>query len=124
MSDAINSQVENREARRLDVAPHVAFPTRILLSLTLLATFVRAAHAQAQGSFGIGGGTAARRQRPWRDSGWRAQARSRSPGIGTVGRCARSRPSGEISGSARSRFGRAPITSISWWTAKSGLYRA
>src|SRR6266705_2055003 len=63
MSDAINSQVENREARRLDVAPHVAFPTRILLSLTLLATFVRAAHAQAQGSFGIGGGTAARRQR-------------------------------------------------------------
>ncbi len=57
MSCATNSRVEHREARRLDVAPHVAFPTRILVSLALLATIVRAAHAQAQGSFGVGVGT-------------------------------------------------------------------
>ncbi len=57
MSCATNSRLEHREARRLDVAPHVAFRTRILVSLTLLAAFVRAAHAQAQGSFGLGVGT-------------------------------------------------------------------
>src|SRR5437867_817151 len=57
MSCATNSRVEHREARRLNVAPHVAFPTRIVVSLTLLATFLRAAHAQAQGSFGVGVGT-------------------------------------------------------------------
>ncbi len=57
MSDAINSQVEHREARRLDVAPHVALPARILISLALLAGFAHVALGQAQGSFGIGVGT-------------------------------------------------------------------
>src|SRR6266851_1385568 len=296
MSCATNSRLEHREARRLDVAPHVAFRTRILVSLTLLAAFVRAAHAQAQGSFGLGvgtvrytggtsvstasfspawtfdspnttlsfagtlasvplgvwssqgradlwlstppafgglrfglQGTAAGTARTdgdwtaathgvaellwagqtwgvgigagpsagwiantssvtalhtrarawwqagtlnysvsleptrslgawftdataasppidercrrwprlpwlrwcrrdaatasWSDSTWRAQARSRSPVIGMAGRCARSRHSAEMSGRACSRSGRAPITSISWWTAKSGLCR-
>ncbi len=57
MSDAIHSLVEHREARRLDVAPHVALPARILISLALLAGFGRVALGQAQGSFGIGVGT-------------------------------------------------------------------
>jgi len=57
MSSATPSRVAHREARRFDVAPHVAFPPRFLVALLLLATGVRAAHAQAQGSLGVGVGT-------------------------------------------------------------------
>lgn len=57
MSCAINTRLEHREARRIDVAPHVALPARILISLALLTGFARVALGQAQGSFGIGVGT-------------------------------------------------------------------
>jgi hypothetical protein len=58
MHHAIESRVNQREARRCDVAPHVALRARTaMLSLALLTFLVPAARGQAQGSFGLGVGT-------------------------------------------------------------------
>jgi hypothetical protein len=57
MQRAIESRVNHREARRFDVAPHVALPARIVIALALLAGPIRPAHGQTVGSVGIGLGS-------------------------------------------------------------------